>query len=224
VATELEREGFEAERVHVALHGMDLPPERDPAEVSDALRRLGVYPPYVLFVGTLEPRKGVATLVEAHRILRRHHPDVTLVVVGARGWGKVPSLDLPGVIATGSILDEHLDVLYRGAAALAYPSRYEGFGLPALEAMARGCPVVTSGTTSLPEVVGDAGVLVDPEDPEAIAGALAAVVGDEDRRASLAEAGRRRAAEFTWDKSVAAHRAAYRAALSVLGGATSPPD
>lgn len=214
VASELVSEGFEASRVHVARHGIDPPGERDAAEVDTVLGRLGLRRPFVLFVGTLEPRKGLETLIAGHRALRRTHGDVELALVGPRGWGKLPRLDRPGVVALGEITDDDLDALYRATAALAYPSQYEGFGLPALEAMVRGCPVVTSSTTSLPEVVGDAGRLVDPDDPEALATSLAEVLDDAAVRETMSRAGRVRAQAFTWDASIRAHIDTYRAAVA----------
>jgi glycosyltransferase involved in cell wall biosynthesis len=115
--------------------------------------------------------------------------------------------------------DATLDALYRGAAVLAVPSRSEGFGLPALEAMARGCPVVASRAGALPEVVGDAAVLVPPGDAGALAEALDGLLGDAARAGSLSAAGCRRAAAFTWSAHVGAHLGAYRAAL----GLAPPP-
>ncbi|HVM39915.1 MAG TPA: glycosyltransferase family 1 protein [Acidimicrobiia bacterium] len=218
VADELIAEGFEPGRVHVARHGMDPVPVRSDDDLAGSLARLGVDGRYVLFVGTLEPRKGVDTLVEAFRQVRRQHRDLRLVVVGARGWGKAPDLSAPGVVHLGHVSDADLDALYRSADALVYPSHYEGFGLPALEAMARGCPVVTSATTSLPEVVGDAGILVPPGRADHLAAAVDGLLDNDDLRARLAEAGPARAAEFTWADSVEAHRAAYRAAAEADHG------
>ena len=145
---------------------------------------LGLKPrSYVLFVGTVEPRKGIDVLLAAHAALRRQgHPDLRLVVAGPPGWGATPPLDGEGVVAPGRIDEATLDALYRGAAALAVPSLSEGFGLPALEAMARGCPVVASKAGALPEVVGDAGVLVPPGDPDSLAAALDGILSDERRR------------------------------------------
>lgn len=222
VADELITEGFEPGRVHVARHGMNPPGARDDADVTAAVARLGIDGRYLLFVGTLEPRKGVDTLVEAFRQVRRTHRDVRLVVVGARGWGKPPDLDRPGVVHLGHVSDDDLDALYRRADALVYPSHYEGFGLPALEAMARGCPVVTSSASSLPEVVGDAGLLVDPGRPDHLAAAVGGLLDNDDLRARLGEAGRHRAAEFAWSESVDAHRAAFAAALGADHGPHAP--
>lgn len=212
VAGELIAEGFDTDRVHVAHHGIDDPGERPPLGVSSVGERLGLTSRYVLFVGTLEPRKGIDTLIEGFRHLRRTAPDLQLALVGPRGWGKLPRLDRPGVVQLGQVTDDDLDALYRGALALAYPSEYEGFGLPALEAMVRGCPVVTSAATSLPEVVGDAGRLVPIQDPEALSSALAEIIDDPAQREVLAAAGRERARRFTWGASVQAHVAAYRVA------------
>jgi glycosyltransferase involved in cell wall biosynthesis len=210
-AAELRAAGFEPARLHVAHHGIDLPPlgqleSREPQR-------------YLLFVGTVEPRKGVDVLLAAHAALRRQgHPDLELVIAGPPGWGKPPALDGPGVSAPGQVDEARLDALYRGAAALAVPSRSEGFGLPALEAMARGCPVVASQAGALPEVVGGAALLVTPGDPDALAAALDRVLTDESLADSLTAAGRRRAATFTWSACTAVHLAAYQAAL----GTTTP--
>lgn len=212
VAAELTEEGFDTARIHVAHHGIDTPRARDQADVDAALARLGVEAPYVLFVGTLEPRKGLETLLRGFAVARRSRRELSLALVGARGWGKLPELDRAGVLRLGSLPDDDLDALYRGAAALAYPSHYEGFGLPVLEAMARGCPAVTSNATSLPEVVGDAGVLVEVDDPEALGQALSRVLDDPADRERLRQAGLERARWFTWDDSIEAHRTAYRAA------------
>src|SRR2546423_2087302 len=147
-----------------------------------------------------------------------------MVVAGPPGWGETPTLDGPGVMAPGRIDEATLDALYRGAAALAIPSRSEGFGLPALEAMARGCPVVASDAGALPEVVGEAGLLVAPGDPEALASALGRLLTDDALAAARRAAGRRRAATFTWSACTAAHLAAYHAALGLPSGTRSAAD
>jgi glycosyltransferase involved in cell wall biosynthesis len=206
---DLVAEGVPADRIHVAPHGvevLDLP--------AVPLGELGVRPPYVLFVGTVEPRKGVADLLAAFEPLRASHPDLQLVLAGPPGWGELPDLHQPGVIATGNVGEEVLDALYRSALALALPSSYEGFGLPVVEAMARGCPVVTSDAACLPEVAGDAGVVVPLGDVDALAGALHHLVVDRDHRADRAQASLRRAKAFTWAASAEAHRRAYEAAAS----------
>lgn len=214
VADELATAGVGRERIHVAHHGVAAPAPRASAEVDAALARLGVRPPFVLFVGTVEPRKGVGDLLDAHAALRRELPDLGLVVVGQQGWGDPPDLDRPGVVVAGRVGDDDLDALYRAATAFSLPSSYEGFGMPVVEAMARGCPVVTTTAGALPEVCGGAARLVAPGDTDALAAALAELVDDDDRRRVAAEAGRERASAFTWTASAEAHATAYRAALA----------
>src|SRR5437763_7262066 len=147
---------------------------------------------YVLAVGTLEPRKNLPRLIEA---ARRNH--VELRVVGARGWGGVEVAG-NGVRWLGEIDDAQLARLYRGALCVAYPSLYEGFGIPVLEAMACGAPVVTSRGGATEEVAGGAAVLVDPEDASSIAAGIEDAIA---RRAELRAAGLRRAAASSWDES-----------------------
>jgi glycosyltransferase involved in cell wall biosynthesis len=154
---------------------------------------------YVLAVGTLEPRKNLGRLAQAAERL-----GVELRVVGARGWGDV---ELPGSVRRlGEVPDEELAALYRGARCLAYPSLYEGFGIPVLEAMACGCPVVTSAGGACEEVAGGAAVLVDPLEVESIAAGI--------ERARDGQAGIERAREFTWESAAAATTAVYREAAA----------
>jgi glycosyltransferase involved in cell wall biosynthesis len=216
VADELADVGVDRERIHVAHHGVDAPATAR-ADVDATLARLGVRPPFVLFVGTVEPRKGVADLLDAHAALRREHPDLGLVVVGQQGWGDPPDLDRPGVVVAGRAGDDDLDALYRTATVFALPSSYEGFGMPVVEAMARGCPVVTTTAGALPEVCDGAATLVAPGDTDALADALAGLVDDADRRRAADDAGRARASAFTWAASAEAHAAAYRAAAGSPG-------
>jgi glycosyltransferase involved in cell wall biosynthesis len=205
---DLAAEGFDPERIFVAHHGVDPPPPPAPAPAPGR--------PYLLFVGTLEPRKGVPDLLDAHAALRSRHPDLDLelVLAGPPGWGEPPDVDRPGVRVLGDLGDDALDELYRGAVALAHPARYEGFGLTLVEAMARGCPVVCTDAACLPEIAGGAATLVPVGDVDALAGALEDVLTDAGRRAAMADAGRARAAEFTWERSAAAHRLAYEAAAA----------
>ena len=183
----------------------------DPAET---LEQLGVRRPYALFVGTLEPRKNVARLIRA---FRRVAPDLphTLVLAGPPGWkvtGIVAEMaDPAGRIAhTGVVSPEQLDALYRAADAFCYPSMYEGFGLPVLEAMQRGTPVVASTTPALAEVAGDAALLVDPTDVQGLAAAISDVLADDALRADLVARGRRRVEGYSWSTAAAQLMGVYR--------------
>jgi glycosyltransferase involved in cell wall biosynthesis len=160
---------------------------------------------YVLAVGTLEPRKNLERLAEAARRLR-----LELRVAGARGWGRV-RLPQEGVRLLGEVSDDELAALYRGALCLAYPSLYEGFGLPILEAMACGTPVVTSAGGATEEVAGGAAVLVDPRDVDSIARGLEEALA---RREELRRRGLERAKGFTWQRTASATAAVYREAIS----------
>lgn len=192
-------------RVHVTPLAATLPSGGgDPTPVLD---RLGVPGRYVLFVGTLEPRKNLVTLVRAYRRAAGAGVAHALVLAGAPGWSidaleRELALEGPGtIVRTGWLPDEDLDAVYRAASVFVYPSVYEGFGLPALEAMARGIPTIASNSSSLPGVVGDAAITVDPASADAIAGAIEALTSDPARAATLGEAGRRRAERFTWDET-----------------------
>jgi len=197
---------LDPDRVTPVPLGVDLPALR-------AVDENGRHPATVLFVSTLYPYKNAAVLVEAFaRALPLLPDDARLVVVGRDPDGRQHDvlrelgvrLGLGDRLElTGKIGHAELEDRYRTAAVLVYPSLAEGFGLPVLEAMARGLPVIAADRTSLPEVVGDAGVLVDPSDTAALAGALVEVVGHADVRARLATAGRARAESMTWDRAAA---------------------
>ncbi len=183
-------------------------PVGDPECFEAVRRKYGLPERYVLFVGILQPRKNVATLLRAFSLLlvEKLGQDLKLVVAGERGWGygdlfeTVEALGLHDhVIFTGFVEEEDLPDLYRGALLFVYPSLYEGFGLPILEAMACGTPVITSNISSMPEVAGDAAVLVDPTQPEALASAMASVLTDEELRKGLQWKGIARASGFSWD-------------------------
>jgi glycosyltransferase involved in cell wall biosynthesis len=210
---ELLREGFDPARVHVAPLGVDpvVPmPERHQQAVLDAL---GLHVPFVLTVGTVEPRKNLTRLVEAFEVARAQFPDLVLAVVGPTGWGDVRGLDRPGVRRLGSLPWIAVDALYRRARVCALVSHYEGFGLPALEAIARGNPLVCSSGSALGEVVSDAALCVDPRDVHAIAAALERGIADETCRADLSRRGPERAAEFTWSRCAEAHAGLYERAI-----------
>jgi glycosyltransferase involved in cell wall biosynthesis len=161
--------------------------------------------PYVLAVGTLEPRKNLERLIAAWSLLsdadRRGH---VLALVGPTGWDAAPILAAArdrGARLLGRVSEDELRALYAGASAFAYPSLYEGFGLPVLEAMAAGAPVLTSSVSSLPEVAGDAALLVDPHDPVAIADGLRRLLSDPALAEELRTRGRARAAELSWERT-----------------------
>ena len=208
---ELVRAGFEPERIHLAPLGITITPPDPASELDARVAAVGVTAPYVLSVGTIEPRKGLDTLAAAFTRLRRDHPDLMLAIAGPQGWLEVPGLEAPGIRRLGKVDEATLDALYRRAEVCALPSRYEGFGLPALEAMARGCPVVVSDVTALPGVVGDAGVLAPPGDVTAWTSALHDLLGDPAARTDLSARGVARAATFSWDASAVAHRDAFAA-------------
>jgi glycosyltransferase involved in cell wall biosynthesis len=177
---------FPRERVLVAHPGI-APEFTSEGEAED----LGG--PYVLTVATLEPRKNLGTLVAAFGELADTR--LSLVVVGGKGWGEQPELDRPGVVRLGRVGDDELARLYRGAAAVVYPSRFEGFGMPITEAMASGAPVVASVHPSLDEASGDAAVRADPESPQAIAAAIREAIARSDE---LRVAGLEHARRFSW--------------------------
>jgi glycosyltransferase involved in cell wall biosynthesis len=180
--------------------------------LSDAsLERLGIRRPFAVAVGTLEPRKNLPRLLEAWRRAGADIEGWTLVLAGPKGWG--PGLpETPGVVLTGWVGDETLPGLLAAADLFCYPSLYEGFGLPPLEAMAAGTAALVGNYSAASEVLGDAAVLVDPTDADAIGEALAGIVRDEPRRRSYALAGKAHAAGFTWEKTARATIGAYEAA------------
>ena len=207
--------GIARERVRHVPWGMTTTPVTS-AQVDAARARYGLAGRYVLTVGTLEPRKNQHRLIEA--FARLPQSDVSLVVVGPEGWGDAPT---PEVTAlgdrlrfTGFVPRDELGGLYGGASVFCYPSLWEGYGLPVAEAMGAGAPVVTSRGTATEELVtGGAGLAVDPRDVDAIAGALASVLDDDDLAERLRAAGRERAAASTWAHTAEATIAAYREVL-----------
>jgi alpha-1,3-rhamnosyl/mannosyltransferase len=175
----------------------------------------------MLCVGALQARKNVPLAIEAYARMAGRGTECELVVAGGDKGGRLDVLEailrtrLTGrVHLLGHVMDEELPALYSGARALVFPSLYEGFGLPALESMACGTPVIASNTTGLAEAVGEAGLTIDPSSVEELADAMRSVLNDNALRDRLVVAGRARAADFTWARTAAATAAVYRAALA----------
>jgi glycosyltransferase involved in cell wall biosynthesis len=182
-----------------------------PAErIAATKKRLAVQDHYFLFVGTMEPRKNLGRILDAFKIFRNSNPDFLLVLVGSKAFAhgkysetlaKEHDLDSHSVIAPGFLDHNDLNALYSGAQGLLFPSLYEGFGIPILEAMASGCPVITSTTTSTPEVAGDAAILVDPCSVEAITQGMANLAGNDSLRSDLRQKGFEQIQKFSWKKT-----------------------
>jgi glycosyltransferase involved in cell wall biosynthesis len=213
--------------VVVAPHGVDhtrfSPAEPGPGADDEALRAVGVPAgrPFVAFIGTLEPRKGVATLVGAFDALAAARPDLVLVLAGQTGWGTeemeralATARHAERIVRTGYLPDVAVPALLRRAAVVAYPAVEEGFGLPALEALACGAPLVTTAGTAMAELAGGAALLVPPGAESALADALAAAL-DGGRETGRQALGLEVAAGRTWEASVAEHRRAYALARQV---------
>ena len=207
------------EKIDVVHNGVDTSFRPLPADQVAAFRQQkGLPERFALFVGTLEPRKNVVRLVEAYARLPKGRPP--LVLVGGKGWfydeifRRVEALELTGEVHfSGFVPAEDLPLWYNAADLFVYPSVYEGFGLPALEAMACGTAVITSTASSLPEVVGKAGRLVDPTDTEALATAMEQVLGDREMQEQMQTAGLVQAAGFSWEKAARLTADSYRHAL-----------
>ena len=198
------------EKIRVVYTAPSSPEE--PADFQMCQEKFRIRRPYLSYVGTIEPRKNLERLLLAFELLKReHHVPHQLVLAGGKGWrdegiyrtaaGLSCARD---VVFTGYVTQAEKSALYRNADAFVFPSLYEGFVMPPLEAMAQGCPVVCSGAASLPEVAGDAAELVDPLEAEDIARGIWRVLSDSGRAAGLVERGRRQAKRFTWDASAQA--------------------
>lgn len=207
--------GVSPERVHVIYLGRDeaLRPVTDPATLAAVRGRYGITAPrYLLYVGTLQPRKNLARLIEAFARVcggpaGAGPADVQLVLAGRQGWlyddlfALVNRLGLAGrVLFPGYVAGEDLAALYSASLAYVFPSLYEGFGIPVLEAQACGVPIMTGNNSSLPEVAGDAALLVDAGDVDAIAAAMERLLLDDDLRAELTRRGLENVKRFSWEK------------------------
>ncbi|MFN2243849.1 MAG: glycosyltransferase family 4 protein [Anaerolineae bacterium] len=205
------------ERIEVVYPGRDeaLGPVRDPEVLQDVRARYGLSEPYLLYVGTLHPRKNLVRLVQAFSAFTKAmaagpakpKAEPQLVLAGQKGWlyeeilNQVRKLDLVDrVVFTGYVPDADLPAVLSGAVAFVFPSLYEGFGLPVLEAMACGTPVICSNVSSLPEVAGEAALQVDPLDVEALAEAIHWVISDAGLRATLVERGYEQVQRFSWQR------------------------
>lgn len=203
----VERYGVAEERVLVAPMGVDAVFRPEAADAPELPARLGVVAPYLVALGGA-PRRNVDMSVSAWRLLRRRHPDLALVVVGGTDVAEEP-----GLFHRSGLDDADFAVLLAGAIAFCYPTAYEGFGMPALEAIASGTPVVCAKVGALPEVLGPAAAWSDGLDAEAVAAALEDLLGDESRLAALRRAGLDRARAWpSWADSAAVHVRAYREA------------
>jgi alpha-1,3-rhamnosyl/mannosyltransferase len=176
-----------------------------PGAMEQVRRRYGLPEEYLVFVSSLEPRKNIDLLIEA---LAAARTDIPLVLVGWHGWGDKAWLEKihkgrlkNRILFTGHVPDPDLPAVYTGASALVYPSLYEGFGLPILEAMACGCPVICSKVASMPEAAGDAALYIDPRDTDSLVHAIDTLVPDPGARQALKAAGLARAGQFTWEKT-----------------------
>ncbi len=210
--------GIPADKIRVVYSGVDdgLKPVEDTRRVAALRERLSIPGPYILHVGSLHPRKNLSRLVEAFASVKDLVENLSLVLAGRKSWSirrlaeRIEGLGLSErVILPGYVPDADLAALYSGACVYAFPSLYEGFGFPALEAMACGVPVVCANTSSLPELVGDAALTVAPTDVNGLSEALARLLADRALRQDLSRRGRERVREFTWE-------ACARATLDVL--------
>ena len=210
-------------RVHVVHHGIEPFATPSADAIAKTKRRFHIDGPHALFLGGIEPRKNLGALVEA---FSRVPTDAWLVIAGGpTRWipqaevrlretvAALPSGVRERIVLTGYVTDEHANALMAGAELLAYPSLYEGFGFPVLEAMSAGVPVLTSDASSLPEVAGDAAVLVDPHDTDAIAEGLRRLLEDDQLRSRVRAAGLERVRSFTWPETA-------RRTVEVLHGGT----
>ena len=187
--------------------------ERD----EEMLKELSASKPYIIFVGNERPHKNFLNAARAFEILKDRFPSLKFVAAGVSEENalKITGKKIERILCKGDLSDEKISALLRNAELAVMPSFYEGFGLPVLEAMACGCPVITSNTSSLPEVVGSAGIMVNPSNPSEIAEAIVALLRDDEKRNKLREEGLKRVKEFSWEKTASF-------ILSLLSSKSSP--
>lgn len=191
---------------------------KDKKIIDKVKKRFGIKADYLLSVATLEPRKNLKRIIQAFKILASQYPRLSLVVAGKSGWdeevNRLTKKKLSRIIFTDYINREiELAALYSGASCFVFPSLYEGFGLPVLEAMKCGCPVITSNVSSLPEVAGEAAFLVDPLNVEEIARGIKKVIGDKKRREMLVKKGFAQVKKFSWEKTARQTLKVYQEAI-----------
>jgi glycosyltransferase involved in cell wall biosynthesis len=209
-------------KIHVIYEGVNARFRPAPAEAIASVRQAHDLPPkFILSLGTIEPRKNLTSLLEAYRVLRDQGSELRLVVVGKKGWlyegffHRLRELGLENeVVFTGFVPDADLPAIYSAAELFVFPSLYEGFGLPVLEALACGAPVVTSNRSSLPEVAGDAALLVDPTSVGDLEKAMTTVLERQDIRAELKAKGPRQASRFSWNKAARQTLAVYHSVFA----------
>jgi len=211
-------------KITVTYNGVDhrlFHPQQDSLFIEKVMRQYGIIKPYVYYLGTIEPRKNVDILVKAFvYVNEKLGGNFQLVLTGKKGW-KVDALmqditkmaETRDLVYTGYVTDEEKAALYNGAELFVYPSQYEGFGIPVVEAMACGCPVITTNVSSLPEVAGTAGILVPPGDLDALADGIIKILCDQDLRKRMSEASLIQAAEFTWQRTAAVTKSVYEKLL-----------
>lgn len=223
----IETYGIDPNRISVTYESAapQFVPISDDQELARVRQTYGIDEDYILCVGAIQPRKNLGRLIAAYSLLRREHPEgklPQLVLAGKCAWLYGETLrtikeleDNNSVILTGYVPDADLPALYSGALCFVYPSYFEGFGLPPLEAMRCGTPVIVGNRTSLPEVVGNAGLLIDPFDVGQIASAIKKLINDSDLRSLLRVKGLERAKQFDWKKTARQTLAVYEKAFSL---------
>jgi glycosyltransferase involved in cell wall biosynthesis len=191
-------------------------PIKDPEELLRVRRKYNLPEKFILYVGLIEPRKNLDTLIAAYEAAEDVHREVSLVLAGSLGWRYQPLLSrirsskvARRIFMPGYIKSEDLAAVYGASSLFVYPSLYEGFGLPILEAMACGTPVITSNISSMPEVAGEAALLIDPHSPSDLASAMRRVLAEPAVSSSLSERGKLRAQSFTWDETARKTRQVY---------------
>jgi alpha-1,3-rhamnosyl/mannosyltransferase len=224
--TVIERLNIDPSIITVVPHGISPKEEAEP--IADIRERYGLPERFFLYPAASYPHKNHLVLIEAFAMVRQQHPDVGLVLTGAKGsmqWGTAKSMETPlaeeirardlkdCVRSLGYVPAADLEALYRAAVALTFPSRFEGFGAPVLEAMARRCPVIAADATALPEVVKDAGRLVSPDNPDHWCEVMCELLDDPAERLRLQDAGVERARVYTWERSADILEDAYRLVL-----------